>query len=133
MNIIRAIYAGLESAVYSINPVIVQFCIQMALLLAVPIAFCALAFGRGWRFVPLQIALAIVGMLTAMSIPVERYVLESATSRLWLAVVSVLAVIFLPPLLSYLTCPALGKQRTVTLVIYVTIFVLSLCQFCKVF
>jgi hypothetical protein len=133
MNIIRAIYAGLESAVYSINPVIVQFCIQMALLLAVPIAFCALAFGRGWRFVPLQITLAIVGMLTAMSIPVEKWELESAVARLWLTVVSILAVIFLPPLLSYLTCPAFGKQRTVTLVIYVTISVLSICQLCRVF
>jgi len=133
MNTIRAIYVGLEQAVYSINPVIVQFCIQMALLLAIPIAFCALAFGRGWRFVPLQIVLAIIGMLTAMSIPVENWALESAVARLWLSVVSALAVIFLPPLLSYLTCPALGKQHTVTLVIYVTITVLSICQLTKVF
>jgi hypothetical protein len=133
MNAIRSIYEGLAAAIGSINPVLIYFCIQMALLLAIPIAFCALAFGRGWRFIPLQIGLAIMGALTAMSIPVEKLNIESAASKLWLATVSLLAIIFLPPLLCYLTVPEMGKQRTFAIAIYVTMGVLAICQLCKVF
>ena len=133
MNTVRAIYVGMESAMGSLNPTIVYFCIQMALLLAIPIAFCALAFGRGWRFVPLQIGLAIMGVLTAMAIPVEKLNIESSASKLWLAIVSLLAMTFLPPLLSYLTIPELGRQRILSIAIYVTVGVLAICQLAKVF
>jgi hypothetical protein len=125
--------------VESMSPAGVQFVIQVAALVIIPTALCGATYLLSFRTAAvtqsapkpnqgLQVCMFIIGLLTALCLPVERIEIFEPLARLWVMTLCLLMASMLPALLGYLIVPDAQAQRNTIRNIYIVIFVLSAWQ-----
>ncbi len=125
--------------VESMSPAGVQFVMQMAALVVIPTALCGATYLLSFRtasatqVIPkpnqgVQVCMCIIGLLTALCLPVGKIEIFDPLARLWVMAFCLLTVGMLPALLGFLIVPDAQAQRNTIRNIYVAIFVLSTWQ-----
>ena len=111
MDIITQFLNGVRTTAAGADPRFIAFLIKLALLLVAPVALCFLSFQQGHATKGLQICWCVVGVLAVGFIPTEVLTVDNPTVRVWLIILSALAIWFLPRVLAFLLEPTLGPQR----------------------
>jgi hypothetical protein len=119
MDILSQITRILTDQAAALSPATIQFWLRLILLLTLPAAGCAWSFLRGYRSVFIQVLVGFVGMLFALSLPLQCVSIPSGLARLWLLVLGGVIVAFMPAALPPLIVPTLGAQQKLRKALYV--------------
>lgn len=128
MDIIAKITDALVRHAAGLAPETIQFWLRLVCLLIFPAGLCTWSFLKGQRSVFVQVLAAAVGLLLAISLPLQAVRLSSGLVRLWILVVAFVLVIFMPAVLPPLILPTLKAQRKLRTALYGTVVVLILAN-----
>src|ERR1051326_2794421 len=110
MNVIGKLFGNYTAWIDGWTPAQFDFFAQAVLLLGLPTLLCFVAFHRGSRSVFVQTLAFVLGILLAVSIPVENLIPRAPILKAWILTICLLVLIFLPATLSRLLIPELGRQ-----------------------
>lgn len=102
--------------------------VHAALLLAVPTAMCVFAFRAGSRAPAIQVLTAVVGVLFAAGIQMERRMPASPVGLAWAVTLSLVLLLILPRGLAFLIARRRGTQRILSLLFYLGLLGLLLAN-----
>jgi ABC-type Na+ efflux pump permease subunit len=132
MDILSWIWNGYSSLTYNLSPAVFSFLLRANLLLL----FAAIAayIGRaqlGLSSPQFLAVLMVIGILIAISIPLDR-LMEPSALRPWLTVILLLGFLFLPVIVAINAHPWQGSQKKILRITQITLailFVLNLIFF----
>lgn len=133
MTLFQEIYDFFVRMAGNMNADLFNFLIQETLVVLIPACLCAVTWSKGLRIVTVQTVLLVIGVLIAISLPMDRLKIESGVARLWISLSAVLLILFVPPVLSYLVLPLRDSQRLMTQTLYWGLLVLALTQLLEVY
>src|SRR5438046_31916 len=107
MSIISRLFEAYCAWIDAWTPARFGFFVQVVLLLGLPMVFCFVAFHRGNRSVFVQTLAFVLGVLLAVSIPVEDLRPPAPIFKAWIFTVCLVLLFFLPAILSRLLIPEL--------------------------
>ena len=125
MDIISFVWEAYSNLTYNLPTAIYSFLLRANLLLLCPIIAAFLAFRQGVRNQKIQTALIAVGILIAISLPLNRFMTPTMW-RPWLVLFLVLGLWYLPIVFSWLAVPRLDIQAKILRVTRCTLLVLLL-------
>ncbi len=128
MDIISKLTETLANEAAGLSAATIQFWLRLILLLTLPAAGCAWSFLRGYRSVFIQVLVGIVGLLVAVSLPLQCLTITSGLARLWLLVLGGVIVAFMPAALPPLIVPTLGAQLKLRKAFYAGVAVIILAN-----
>jgi hypothetical protein len=108
------------------NPSGIQFLIRAVLLFGLPLILAYAAFFRGSRSVFVQGLCLAVGVLLALTLPVESFHVSGATAKVWLVALCVVLLMFLPAVLPSFVAPTVGAQMRMRAILYALLVFLFL-------
>lgn len=128
MDIISKLTETLAAQAAALAPATIQFWLRLTLLLTLPAAACAGSFLRGYRSVFIQVLASMVGLLVAISLPLQHVSINSGLARLWVLVLGGVLVAFMPAALPPLIVPTLGDQQKLRKTIYAGVVLIILAN-----
>jgi len=103
------------------------FPVRCTIILAIPLIMCAFVFVYcRCRFVVVEYAFCLLGILIALQVPLNKIVL-GVTAKAWLFAFSVFGLITLPWALSWLLARKVRSRKIVAGMMYVAIGVFWIC------
>lgn len=111
MNILDNFITFLVRFAANLSPRTIEFWERLVLLLVLPVVAAAWTFRRGYRSVFVQVCAGVLGVLAALSLPLEKIQIQSGLARVWFLAFAVTLVVFLPFILPSLLFPTLGAQH----------------------
>ena len=111
MNVLDKFISSLIRSATGLAPETIEFWQRLVMLLVLPVIAAAWTFRRGYRSVFVQACAAVLGVLAALSLPLEKIQIQSGLARVWFLAFAVTLVGFLPFILPSLLFPTLGAQQ----------------------
>jgi len=121
MDVLAKLTTSLVHYAEGLSPQTIQFWLRLVCLLTLPVAASAWTFRRGCRSVFVQVSAGVLGVLAALSLPLDRVRIDSGMARLWLLTLAILIVTFIPVLLPNLLLPTLGAQQRLRKALVLTV------------
>lgn len=128
MDIISKFIESLAAQAAGLSVATIQFWLRLTLLLTLPAAACASSFLRGYRSVFIQVLAGTVGLLVAISLPLQRVSINSGLVRVWVLVLGGIIVAFMPAVLPSLIVPTLGAQQKLRKAFYAGVALIILAN-----
>jgi len=128
MDILSKITVALVRHAAGLAPETIQFWLRLVCLLILPAGLCTWSFLKGHRSVFVQVLAAVIGLLLAISLPLENVRVSSGLVRLWILVIAFVLVVFLPAALPPLILPTIRAQRKLRIAIYGVVAVLVIAN-----
>lgn len=126
-DIITSLLDGIARFIGFLGPSVFSYVLRVAALLLMAVWATANLFRRGNRSTFLQVVVAMLALLFAYWLPVERlYDVAAPMTRLILMVLSILVIVYLPPTLAFLLHPVRARQIQIATWIYQAIGLLFL-------
>ena len=129
MDVLAKISTGLAAYVEGLSPQTIQFWLRLMCLLTLPVVASAWTFSRGYRSVFVQIMSGVLGVLVALSLPLQHIQIRGGMTRLWLLTFAIVAVVFIPFMLPQLLLPTLGSQQRLRKILIIAIAAIVLANF----
>src|SRR2546430_569977 len=96
MNVIGKLFESYTTWIGSWTTARLSFFAQAVLLLGLPTLLCIAAFYRGSRSVFVQVLALVLGVLLAVSIPVDNFIPRSPVLKAWMFTICLVLLVFLP-------------------------------------
>ncbi len=111
MDLFSKLTLALVNYAEGLSPQTIRFWLRLLFVLVLPVAASAWTFNGGFRSVFVQVAAGVLGLLLALSLPLQRVEIPNGMVRVWLLTFVLLAVTFSPAVLPRLLLPTLGGQK----------------------
>jgi hypothetical protein len=128
MNVIQQLFDHYVRWVAAWQPQSVSFVAQLLLLAALPTLACTITFRLGNRSQAVQWLAAVVGVLAACSLSVERWLPAGPVARAWFVTLSFVVTLLLPGVLAFLLLRARRSQQILCWTCYFLLGVLLLAS-----